>query len=315
MSNENQNWLHDLFINEAKAAKDYHNRGGGEGGGEAIPTQEKTVDITQNGVVVVEPDEGHTMSKVTANVNIESEAVECSGKHVIEVDELPTENIDTAVLYKCGDSYYQYVEGAFRDLIQVSNGEASSIVELYTQYLGVTVDLYQIKTKPTTEEELAEIVVTDVENGTTMAIYYIEDEADAAIYDGSAWNALGATGVIADVSEATEDGMYILAGSYWNTFEKPGIRVIRVAELPAEDIDTNAVYFCDGKYCVYTGSEWIEYLFPTGELEITENGTYDVTNLTSAIVDIPTSYMSPRAVEELPADAPVGSTALVFGGE
>lgn len=29
MDNMNQNWLHDLFINEAKAAKDYHNRAGG----------------------------------------------------------------------------------------------------------------------------------------------------------------------------------------------------------------------------------------------------------------------------------------------
>ena len=66
MDNENTNWLHDLFISEAKAAKDYHNRGGGE----EIPTQEKTIDITENGTVVVEPDEGHTMSKVTANVDI-----------------------------------------------------------------------------------------------------------------------------------------------------------------------------------------------------------------------------------------------------
>ena len=69
MSKKNSNWLHDLFINEAKAAKNYHNRGGGE----EIPTQEKTVDITENGTVIVEPDEGHTMSKVTANVSVQSE--------------------------------------------------------------------------------------------------------------------------------------------------------------------------------------------------------------------------------------------------
>ena len=39
------------------------------------PTQEKTIDITENGTVVVEPDEGHTMSKVTANVDVKSSGV------------------------------------------------------------------------------------------------------------------------------------------------------------------------------------------------------------------------------------------------
>ena len=71
MSKENQNWLHDLFINEAKAAQNYHNRGG-----EEIPTQEKSVDVTENGTVVIEPDEGHTMSKVTANVNVPKDGVD-----------------------------------------------------------------------------------------------------------------------------------------------------------------------------------------------------------------------------------------------
>ena len=65
MSKENQNWLHDLFISEAKAAQNYHNRGG-----EEMPTQEKAVDITANGTIIVEPDEGHTMSKVTAIVDV-----------------------------------------------------------------------------------------------------------------------------------------------------------------------------------------------------------------------------------------------------
>jgi hypothetical protein len=37
---------------------------------EEIPTQEKTVDITENGTVEVTADEGHLLSKVTANVNV-----------------------------------------------------------------------------------------------------------------------------------------------------------------------------------------------------------------------------------------------------
>lgn len=40
------------------------------GGAEPIPTQEKTIDITENGTVEVAPDEGYALSKVTANVNV-----------------------------------------------------------------------------------------------------------------------------------------------------------------------------------------------------------------------------------------------------
>lgn len=41
-------------------------------GGTSTPTQEKTVDITENGTVEITPDEGYALSKVTANVNVES---------------------------------------------------------------------------------------------------------------------------------------------------------------------------------------------------------------------------------------------------
>lgn len=37
-------------------------------GGSGLPTQEKTVEITENGAAEVVPDEGYTLSKVTANV-------------------------------------------------------------------------------------------------------------------------------------------------------------------------------------------------------------------------------------------------------
>lgn len=39
-------------------------------GGEPTPTQEKTIDITENGTHTVTPDEGYALSKVTANVNV-----------------------------------------------------------------------------------------------------------------------------------------------------------------------------------------------------------------------------------------------------
>ena len=42
----------------------------GGGGGSGLPTQEKTVEITKNGEHTITPDEGYTLSKVTANVNV-----------------------------------------------------------------------------------------------------------------------------------------------------------------------------------------------------------------------------------------------------
>lgn len=41
-------------------------------GGAGLPTQEKTVEITENGTVEVLPDNGYALSKVTAEVNVES---------------------------------------------------------------------------------------------------------------------------------------------------------------------------------------------------------------------------------------------------
>lgn len=46
------------------------------GGGASTPTQEKIVDITENGIVEIIPDEGYALSKVTANVNVAGESTE-----------------------------------------------------------------------------------------------------------------------------------------------------------------------------------------------------------------------------------------------
>ena len=46
-----------------------------KGGGTPTPTQEKTVEITDNGTVEVTPDEGYALSKVTANVNVSGSGV------------------------------------------------------------------------------------------------------------------------------------------------------------------------------------------------------------------------------------------------
>lgn len=271
--------------------------------------------------------------KMTDDLTIivtEESGGECSGNHIIEVDELPTENIDTTVLYKVGDSYYQYVEGAFRDVIAVEGGEITSLIELYTQLLGIIPELYQIKTKPTTEEELAEIVVNDFATG-VIAIYYIEDEADAFTYDGSDWSALGATGVISDVSEATEDGMYILAGSFWNNYivpkgsvtitenstvdvtDKKSVTVEVEPILQSKSVAVNGTVTPDEGYDGLSRVT-VNVPQPSGTYNITANGTYDVTNYVSAEISVSTTYMV-QSVADLPTDAPIGSIAYVLGGE
>lgn len=45
----------------------------GGSGGSTLPRQQKVVDITENGTVEVTPDYGYTLSKVTANVNVDAE--------------------------------------------------------------------------------------------------------------------------------------------------------------------------------------------------------------------------------------------------
>ena len=56
------------LIDELKSVLANKAAGGGEA--EPIPTQEKTIDIVENGTVVVSADEGYSLSKVTANVNV-----------------------------------------------------------------------------------------------------------------------------------------------------------------------------------------------------------------------------------------------------
>lgn len=41
-------------------------------GGSPTPTQEKTIDITTNGITTIDPDEGYALSRVTVNVDVPS---------------------------------------------------------------------------------------------------------------------------------------------------------------------------------------------------------------------------------------------------
>lgn len=131
----------------------------------------------------------------------------CTGNHIIEVDELPTENIDKTALYKCGDSYYQYKE-EFKDIYIAIYGTTASLVDAYISQ-GFTVELYYVGTKPTTD-------IKEYSETTMLApVYYVEDEGDCFVYTSGMWISISTQlsgvengGAISDVSEATTQNTY-----------------------------------------------------------------------------------------------------------
>lgn len=63
----------DVTASDVAQGVKFHLPSGEQGVGTySLPTQEKTVSITQNGETVIEPDEGYALSKVTANVSVAS---------------------------------------------------------------------------------------------------------------------------------------------------------------------------------------------------------------------------------------------------
>lgn len=179
----------------------------------------------------------------------------CSGNHIIEVDTLPTENIDENALYKMGESYYKY-GNKLKDILVVYDNTTMSLVEQYAAF-GVTFELYYVKTRPT-ENIVISVMETDY---ALLACYYVEDENDILAYgdmDGTGTNGWASiitltdainVGAITDISQATtNDTMYAL-------------------------VDTG----------------WTEYLVPNGALTITDNGTFDVTKVASVNVNTPSA--------------------------
>lgn len=73
------------------------------GGGESTPTQEKTIEITENGTVEVVPDEGYALSKVTANVNVEGSGGEENMLHATLDGTLAAidSNVSKVISYAC----------------------------------------------------------------------------------------------------------------------------------------------------------------------------------------------------------------------
>lgn len=162
----------------------------------------------------------HTIGdKLSGDIEIMSTG-ECDGNHIIEVDTLPTENINENDLYKCGGAYYQY-EKEFKDALVVGGGTALSFVDALTNQ-GITVELYYVNTKPT--ENIRVLSEADM----LAPFYYVVDENDIFYYEDGQWfsmsSEMGFTngGAITDASEATEEGYgYALVSNGWKILGAP----------------------------------------------------------------------------------------------
>lgn len=238
-----------------------------------------TKTVTKNGTYPASADGADGFSEFTVNVP-ESGGTggggECSGEHVITVEELP-ETGEEGATYK--------LTQAFRDvLVYVSDYNLTMTMS----ESGICY-FYSVPTKPTDNIQ----TTADLNNG-PLHLYYIEDENDIFLYadDGSGaleWQTFAALiglgtfqGTISDVSEATTDGYYALGGGV--------------------------------SYHQYASGSWSDYIRPSGTLEITTNGEHPVAGKETVNVKTPSTYIVYR-LNELPDEIPDGSLIIALGGE
>ena len=117
------------------------------GGGTSTPTQEKTIDITENGTYEVTPDSGYALSKVTAKVNVASSGggggdptlpegyVRCGyirfvGEQIVDTGIVPTQDTKIRVVFVRNDSASMYMYGV------VNSGNTASVTAYLTSSSG-----------------------------------------------------------------------------------------------------------------------------------------------------------------------------------
>lgn len=199
---------------------------------------------------------------------------ECSERHIVEVAELPTENIDTEVLYKCGDRYHEYVDGgAFSDFIIVQEGEAMSFVEIATE-MGYTYSFNTIPTRTTENIQLSDL-------DTLWHWYFIEDENDIFFNYGD-WMSWGQitqstfNGTIANASQAVDDGYYAVGGSLgWINYVAPSGK-LTITELGEYDVvDKETVVLSVENLIPLNIREGVTILGVTGIAGTDKDGIFD----------------------------------------
>ena len=148
------------------------------------------------------------IESIPAGGSSEGGSAECSGNHIIEVDELPEKGAASGI-YK--------LKIAFCDLVMVYGGCAYviSYAEVAAEDETLTVSFNTIATYPT-EEELASLLESD--GNTTMHLYHVESEENIYVKIEGQFITLATafdtefSGFLTDKSEAPGDGMYAIGG-------------------------------------------------------------------------------------------------------
>jgi hypothetical protein len=134
---------------------------------------------------------------------------DCPGRHIIEVDQLPYNNIDGDSLYLYNGTYYEPVRSAFVDIIAYdpARGPLSLLDDLPE---GVEEVVLYILPEKTGNAEVSDMV-------SEFHFYFIRKENDIFVYTDT-WHRLSEMesvglpghGMITDTSEATQEGYYAL---------------------------------------------------------------------------------------------------------
>lgn len=182
-------------------------------------TKNGIVDVTNYASAEVDVPTGEVIEEYDGAVTISGEPTEegntCTGNHIIEVTQLPTNDIDKKAMYYCNGQYYKWVNELL-DVIVIESGEVISYVTLLTQ-MGVNCSCSVIPKKTTKD-----ILVSDMQTG--VHVYYIENEYNLFLYTEEGWVALsdmGLTngGIITSMSQATTEGnYYALMKSEWGAY-------------------------------------------------------------------------------------------------
>lgn len=225
---------------------------------------------------------------------------ECTRPHIIEVDTLPTENIDENALYKCDGNYYEYGSPELT-AIYVSFGGSFVDYKSAMIELGMLPENISYNTLPAqTNDGILESVLQGDTVDLYQHFYYIINLDDVYVFMGGEWLSMSDPsisggmhygGVISDVSEATDTSAYYaqLEGGDWVEYVTTPTTeeiIITPTKQTQEQTATNADYI--SKVTVNPIPD--AYIIPTGTVEITEPGQYtiDITDKASALVNIET---------------------------